>query len=205
MSEENEPARNASQSDAGGEIIKEPTEPESEVVEFEFNDDGEEDLKKTLKKFRADIKELKAQKEEYLTGWQKERADFVNYRKEEEERNRNFRNIIQERILENFLSVMDSFDMAFSNKEAWEKVDATWRTGVEYIYSQMSNIFEEYGIKSIGQVGDKFNPEIHQSVEVVETVDQTKDDTIAQVLQKGYKTKDKVLRAARVKVFGHKE
>ncbi len=197
MSEENEEIKNIEE--------VESSEPESEVVEFEFNDDGEEDLKKTLKKFRADIKELKAQKEEYLTGWQKERADFVNYRKEEEERNRNFRNIIQERILENFLSVMDSFDMAFSNKEAWEKVDANWRTGVEYIYSQMSNIFEEYGITSIGQVGEKFNPEIHQSVEVVETTDQSKDDTIAQVLQKGYKTKDKVLRAARVKVFGHKE
>ncbi len=190
------------------EEIKDPIDietPESEVLEFEFNDDGEEDLKKTLKKFRADIKELKKQKEEYLTGWQKERADFVNYKKDEEERNRNFRNVVQERILEEFLSVMDSFDMAFSNRDAWEKVDANWRTGVEYIYAQMNNVFEENGIKSIGQVGEKFNPEFHQSVEHIETTDQSKDDTIAQVLQKGYKTNTKVLRPARVKVFGYKE
>jgi molecular chaperone GrpE len=100
---------------------------------------------------------------------------------------------------------MDSFDMAFSNKEAWEKVDANWRTGVEYIYAQMNSVFENYGVQSIGKVGEKFNPEFHQSVEHIETDDQSKDDTIAQVLQKGYKTKDKVIRPARVKVFGYKE
>ncbi|MCX6753328.1 MAG: nucleotide exchange factor GrpE [Candidatus Nomurabacteria bacterium] len=177
---------------------------DSEVVEFEFNEDGEEDLKKTLKKLRADLKQAKAEKEEYLTGWQKERAGFVNYRKEEEDRNTNFKNIIQERMMDKFLSVMDSFDMAFANKTAWEKVDANWRTGVEYIYNQMNSVFEDYGVQSIGKVGEKFNPELHQSVEHVPTDDQSKDDTISQVLQKGYKSKDKVLRPARVNVFGYK-
>ena len=66
--------------------INEPGLDESEVLEFEFNDDGEEDLKKTLKKFRADLKQAKKEKEEYLTGWQKERAEFANYRKNEEDR-----------------------------------------------------------------------------------------------------------------------
>ena len=52
---------------------------DEEIVEFEFNDDGEEDLKKTLKKLRADLKQANKEKEEYLLGWQKERADFANY------------------------------------------------------------------------------------------------------------------------------
>ncbi len=68
----------------------------------------------------------------------------------------------------------------------------------------MNSVFEEYGVQSIGKVGEKFNPELHQSVEHIETNDQSKDDTIAQVLQKGYKSKDKVLRPARVNVFGFK-
>ena len=186
------------------EIPAELPEDDSEVVEFEYNADGEEDLKKTLKKLRVDLKQAKAEKEEYLTGWQKERAGFVNYRKEEEDRNTNFKNIIQERMMDKFLSVMDSFDMAFANKTAWEKVDANWRTGVEYIYNQMNGVFEDYGVQAIGKVGEKFNPELHQSVEHIETDDQSKDDTIAAVLQKGYKSKDKVLRPARVNVFGYK-
>ncbi len=179
-------------------------EDDAEVVEFEFNEDGEEDLRKTLKKIRVDLKQAKKEKEEYLTGWQKERAGFLNYRKEEEERNTNFKNIVQERILERFLSIMDSFDMAFANKEAWEKVDANWRTGVEYIYAQMNSVFEEYGINAIGKVGEKFNPEFHESIEIVETDENEKDGTIAFVLQKGYKTKNKVLRPARVNVYGVK-
>jgi molecular chaperone GrpE (heat shock protein) len=109
-------------------------EDESEVLEFEFNEDGEEDLKKTLKKLRADLKTCKAEKEEYLTGWQKERADFSNYRKQEEDRKSNFSEAVRERILTRFLSVLDSFNMAFANKSAWEKVDENWRKGVEYIY-----------------------------------------------------------------------
>ena len=180
------------------------TEDDTEVVEFEFNEDGEEDLRKTLKKIRADLKQARKEKEEYLTGWQKERAGFLNYRKEEEERNTNFKNIVQERILERFLSIMDSFDMAFSNKEAWEKVDANWRTGVEYIYAQMNSVFEEYGINAIGKMGEKFNPEFHESIERIDTDENEKDGTIAFVLQKGYKTKNKVLRPARVNVYGVK-
>src|SRR3989344_7960596 len=82
-------------------------ESEDDVVEFEFNDDGEEDLKKTLKKLRADLKVCKKEKDEYLTGWQKERAEFANYKKGEDDRKAMFSESMRERILSRFLSVMD--------------------------------------------------------------------------------------------------
>ena len=179
-------------------------EPESEVLEFEFNEDGEEDLKKTLKKFRADLKQLKKEKEEYLTGWQKERAEFANYRKQEDERRANFSESVRERILSRFLSVVDRFNMAFANREAWEKVDANWRRGVEYIYSQMNTIFEEYGVKPIGEEGEVFDPNIHQSVETVETDKKELDHKVANVIQKGYKLGERVMRPARVDVYEYK-
>src|SRR3989337_4314206 len=83
-----------------------------DVVEFEFNEDGEEDLKKTLKKLRADLKSCQKEKEEYLTGWQKERAEFANYRKGEDDRKTKFSESMREQILTRFLAVMDSFNMA---------------------------------------------------------------------------------------------
>jgi molecular chaperone GrpE len=187
-------------------IPETPSEPEnSEVLEFEFNDDGEEDLKKTLKKFRADLKQCKAEKEEYLTGWQKERAEFVNYRKQEDDRKAIFSEAMRERILTRFLSVIDSFNMAFANKEAWEKVDDNWRKGVEYIYTQMNGIFEEYGVKAIGEVGETFDPNIHQSIDVVETDKKEIEHTVATVIQKGYKLGERVMRPARVNVYEYKE
>ncbi|MFA5931809.1 MAG: nucleotide exchange factor GrpE [Candidatus Paceibacterota bacterium] len=190
-----------------------PTEGDtSEVLEFEFNEDGEEDLKKTLKKFRADIKELKkenyelnATSIEYLTGWQKERAEFANYRKQEDERKAIFSEAMRERILTRFLTVSDSFNMAFANKEAWEKVDDNWRKGVEYIYAQMNGIFEEYGVKPVGEVGESFDPNIHQSVDVVETDKKELEHKVATVIQKGYKLGERVMRPARVNVYEFKE
>lgn len=180
-------------------------EDESEVLEFEFNEDGEEDLKKTLKKLRADLKACKIQKDEYLTGWQKERADFANYRKQEDDRKNNFSEAVRERILTRFLSVLDSFNMAFANKESWEKVDENWRKGVEYIYAQLNTVFEEYGVKEIGLEGEDFNPSIHQSIDMTATDKKENNHKISVVIQKGYKLGDRVIRAARVNVFEYNE
>jgi len=178
---------------------------EDDVVEFEFNEDGEEDLKKTLKKLRADLKACKKEKEEFLTGWQKERADFINYKKEEENRKSLFSEAMQERILTRFLSVLDSFNMAMGNKEAWEKVDKGWRLGMEHISSELNKIFEEYGVKPVGEVGETFDPNIHQSIDLVPTEHKELDHKIAEVVQKGYKLGERVLRPARVNVYEFKE
>ena len=176
-------------------------EAEDDVVEFEFNEDGEEDLKKTLKKLRADLKQCKTEKEEYLTGWQKERADFSNYKKQEDDRKAVFSEAMRERILTRFLSVIDSFNMAFANKEAWNKVNEEWRKGVEYIYAQLNTIFEEYGVKAIGEEGESFDPNIHQSIDVVETDRKENDHKVASIIQKGYKLGERVIRPARVNVY----
>ena len=178
-----------------------PPEDNSEVLEFEFNEDGEEDLKKTLKKFRADLKQATKEKEEYLTGWQKERADFINYKKQENDQKIIFSEVVRERILSRFLTVLDSFNLAFANKESWEKVDENWRKGVEYIYTQLNGIFEEYGVKAIGVEGEPFDPNIHQSIDMMETDKKELDHMVATVIQKGYKLGERVLRPARVNVY----
>ena len=194
------------------EIVVEPKSDDSEVLEFEFNEDGEEDLKKTLKKLRADLKqakkenyELNATSIEYLTGWQKERAEFANYRKQEEDRKTMFSESVRERIITRFLAVSDSFNMAFQNKEAWEKVDENWRKGVEYIYAQLNTIFEEYGVKAIGEEGEDFDPNIYQSIDTIETDKKELEHKVAKVIQKGYKLGERVIRAARVNVYEYKE
>src|SRR3990167_7453096 len=89
---------------------------ESEVIEFEFNEDGEEDLKKTLKKLREDLKVCKKEKEEYLTGWQKERADFANYKKAEDDRKAMLSEANRWDFFTRILTCLNRFNMAFTNK-----------------------------------------------------------------------------------------
>jgi len=154
---------------------------------------------------KLELKACQKEKSEYLTGWQKERAEFANYRKGEDDRKAMLSESMRERILTRFLAVMDSFNMAFANKEAWEKVDENWRRGVEYIYWQMSTVFEEYGVKPIGAVGEKFDPNIHQSMELMSTDKKELDHTVSEIIQKGYKLADRVMRAARVNVYEYKD
>ena len=201
MQEDNEvPTEVGIQTGVGKTKEENPTE-EDDIVEFEYNADGEEDLKKTLKKLRADLKQVKKEKEEYLTGWQKERADFANYKKDEESRKTILSESMRERILTRFLTVMDSFNLAFANRETWEKVDKGWRKGVEYIHAQMDSIFEEYGVKEIGNVGEDFDPSIHESIETVQTDKKEDDHKVATVIQKGYKLGERVIRPARVNLY----
>ncbi len=214
-----EPARNASHSDAGGDIKKntESLEAEDDIVEFEFNEDpegsrqggtdgagGEEELIKKLQKLKSELKACQKDKSEYLTGWQKERADFANYKKDEDTRKAVFSEAVRERILTRFLSVIDSFNMAMANQEAWEKIDKNWRMGVEHIYSDLIKIFEEYGVKAVGEEGEAFDPNIHQSIDMVVTDKKELDHKVAKVIQKGYKLAERVMRPARVNVYEFK-
>ncbi len=186
-------------------IIPEDTSDEEDVIEFVYNADGEEDLKATLKKLRKDLKQSQQEKQEYLTSWQRERADFMNYRKTEIEHNKKIEMMAKEHFAEELLPVLDAYDMAFANKEAWEKVDKNWRMGVEYIHQQLLKVLGENGIEEIAvNVGDAVDPNLHEAMSTVPAENPAQENTIAQVIQKGYKNGDKVFRPARVVVYESK-
>ena len=91
--------------------------------------------------------------------------------------------------------------MAFANKDAWEKVDANWRTGVEHIYNQLLSVFKDNGIMEIAESEVSFDPEHHQSVETVNTENKKEDGVIAEIVNKGYRMNGRILRSAKVKVY----
>ena len=178
---------------------------DEDIVEFVFNDDGEEDIKATLKKLRKDLKTVKAEKQDYLTALQRERADFQNYKKDEATRKAHMTDLIREGFVEELLPVLDAYDMAFANREAWEKVDKNWRMGVEYIHQQLIAMLANNRVVAITpKTGETFDPALHQSIETVATDNASEDHTIASVIQSGYKLGERVIRPARVRVFGVK-
>ncbi len=95
---------------------------------------------------------------------------------------------------------MDSFELAFNNKEHFEKADKSWRDGIVQIYNQLKKSLEKNGVKSDDPSGREFDPMNHLAVQMV-TVDKIEDDgKVASVVQKGYLLHDKVIRPAKVKV-----
>lgn len=171
----------------------------SEEIEYEDSLEGK------VKKLKDQLEVAKKEKDDYLLNWQRERADFINYKKDEDARRIGYIMIAKERTLSELLGVLDAFDMAFQNKETWEKVDKNWRIGVEYIYQKLLQIFTENGVDAFGAVGEVFDPMFHQSIETMETKEKERDHTIAKVTQRGYKMNDKILRPATVSVWSYKE
>jgi molecular chaperone GrpE len=154
-----------------------------------------------VKKLQEQIKELQKEKQEYLDGWQRARADYANLQKSTDEDRKRMRTLIEENFISELLPTVDSFLMAMSNKEAWDKVEPAWRTGVEYIYGQLMSTLESHELKIFGEVGDKFDPLKHEGVSEEPTDDKSKDHTLAKVQQKGFMLGDSILRPARVTVY----
>lgn len=177
-------------------------EEDEDVVEFVFTDNGEEDIQATLKKLRKNLREANKEKQEYLTNWQRERADFQNFKKEESLRVARASEYAREKFIEELLPVLDAYDIAFSNKEAWEKVDKNWRNGVEYIHAQLIKVLSDYGVTEIApEEGVPVDNLLHEAIDTVSTEDVSKDHTVAKLVQKGYKTAERIIRPARVKIF----
>ncbi len=151
-----------------------------------------------VKKLKEKIKILEKEKQEYMDGWQRERADFVNYKKRSDQEKIDVIKYSNENLVSELIPVLESFEMAFSNKEAWEKIDKNWRVGVEYIHTQLIKVLGDYGFKEMNPVGEKFDPKFHVAEEHIETSDETKDGKVIEVKKKGYMLNDRVVIAPKV-------
>ncbi len=170
--------------------------------EIEFTDEGGESIgADKIKKLRSDLKEAKDESQKNLDGWQRALADYANLQKTSNEQMKELKSYVLEGFIEELLPTLDAFEMAMKNKETWESVTENWRKGIEYIYEQLRTILTNNGVSEIGDTKEKFNPEHHHAIEEIETDDASKDHTISEVVQKGYKSSKGVIRPAKVKIF----
>jgi molecular chaperone GrpE len=169
------------------------------VYDPDVDSDNLADPKEKIAKLKEKIKKLEAEKSEYMNGWQRERADFVNFKKRNEEEKRDYIKFANENLLEQMLAVLESFDMAFMNKEQWNSVPENWRVGVEYIHSQLVKILDDNGLNEfIPKVGDKFDPNLHIAEEMLVVQKAEENDTIREIKKKGYMMNGKMIVAPKV-------
>ena len=158
------------------------------------------DYKQKTDKLLARIKELEKKNAELMDSWQRDKADFINIRKKDEQEKQEFLKFSKADTLSELIPVLDSFDSAFKNKETWEKVDKNWRTGVEYIHSQLTNILTSHGLKVINPVGEMYNPVRDEAVENVPVENEDDDGKILEVVQVGYEFNGKEIRPPKIRV-----
>lgn len=151
--------------------------------------ENKEDFQKKL-----ELSEQKAA--EYLAGWQRARADFLNYKKEELERIENILKYAGEEMVLKVLPLLDNFEIAEKGMPPELKENESIK-GILQLKNQIRELLKQNGVEEIKSEGEKFNPDLH---EALETVEGKGPGVIVEELQKGYRINGRLLRPAKVKV-----
>lgn len=146
-----------------------------------------------LLKVKKELEVVKKEKQEYLDGWQRAKADYVNALKRFEEEKKG---IADRGVLKAVQALLPAYDALERAKAAGVLPD-----GFAGIAKQLEGAFAGFGIKPVGEVGEQFDPNKHEALGTDPTDDRKQDDTVSAVLEQGYTINDSVLRPARVRIY----
>ncbi len=147
---------------------------------------------KNFKQLEKTLKDLEKTAEEYLNGWKRSRADYLNREKEIEEQKQNWIKFANQELILKILPVLDSFDHFLKNHQK-DMQKNEWLKGVVQIKKQLTETLEWEGLKKIKTKGENFNPIYHEVIEK-----RGESGKIIEEAQAGYLIGERVLRPARV-------
>ena len=157
--------------------------------------DGEENAEPTqaLKKIKEQLRTCEKERGEYLAGWQRAKADFVNAKRQEEKERAAVIDYAKELVLYDILEIADNLEMALIHQE---------EPGIRSIYQKLISIFGRHGLKLMeAKPDDPFDPAFHLSLEGVPTEDESKEHKIHSIVKNGYILENKVVRPTHVKIW----
>lgn len=167
---------------------KEEESLEEEVIEDEVIDEVTEEIEE------AEVVE-EEEKDDMNTKLLRLQADFINYKnRADKEKARIYSSAVEDVVCE-MLTVLDNFERALDAPDD----NGSFKEGVQMIFDQLKQTLEKRGLKEIDALGACFDPSVHHGV-MSEEVEGTEVDIVLEVLQKGYKMKEKTIRPSMVKV-----
>ncbi|MDD2548284.1 MAG: nucleotide exchange factor GrpE [Candidatus Pacebacteria bacterium] len=150
---------------------------------------------KKIKELEKEIETLIQEKDEYLNSWKRDLANYINYKNKECERTQEVVISLKELMFQKIIQILDNMYIAEKSIEK-KLIDNPSIKGLLMIRKQMEDFLKSEGVSEIDE--KKFNPEVHEIVEEVET--SQKSGEVIEIIQKGYKINGKVLRPAKVKI-----
>ena len=160
-----------------------------------------EDKKKkpaTLEELKKELEICQKKRDEYLSGWQRARADFINHKKEELERMGEIVKFATEEMILRALPILDNFYLVEKRLPENLKEDENVK-GILQIKNQLLEFLKSHGVEEIKCQGQKFDPNFQDAVEMVEK-ENAESGQVVEEVQKGYTLDSKVIRPAKVKV-----
>ena len=145
-----------------------------------------------VEELKKELETAKSKCEEYLNGWKRERADFLNYKKGEMERIGDLVKYANEELILKIIPILDNIYLAESHVPE-ELKNHKWIEGFNQIKNQLCDFLKKEGIEGIETLGKKFDPTVMEAVE-------GDGDTVAEEVQRGYTMNGKIIRVAKVKI-----
>ena len=179
------------------------TEENKQVEEVvEVTQETAEDTAAAVEKnsLEAQIAQLQAEKDEMYNKFLRAQADLQNFRTRVNKEKEQMLMYSSQRVIEALLPVVDNFERAIAASQGSSSQDAeALAQGVEMVFRQLQQVFEQEGVTTVPGVGSPFDPNMHQAV-MQEESSEYESGIIIEEFQKGYKLKDRVIRPSMVKV-----
>jgi len=144
-----------------------------------------------IKKLRERLRKAEEEAKTNLEGWQRAKADFVNFKKDEEMRRGHMEDRLKASVAEDIIPVLDSFEMSEKHSDNKE---------LQVLHKQLLASMRQLGIERFGQAGEAFDPHKHEALREVEVETPEQEHTIVSVERSGYSIGDFVIRPAQVSV-----
>jgi molecular chaperone GrpE len=148
-----------------------------------------------MEKLKADFELLKTERDQLVDRLARMQAEFENARKRAERERLEFRDYAVGNVVEQFLPVIDNFELALKATGSAEQL----RSGVELIVKQMEEILRQLQVQQVPTVGVQFDPRQHEALGTIER-DDLPDQHVAEEVRRGYKLRERLLRPALVRV-----
>ena len=158
----------------------------------------ETELPEDIAELQAELEGSRLKANEYLEGWQRARADFMNYKRRVERDQAQMHQTVTGNIIKRYIDVVDDFERALKNRPQ-EGEGAAWASGIELIYRKLLSILESEGVQPMEAQGQTFDPNLHEA-NSLEEHEEFESGQIIEVLKQGYLLGDRVLRPALVRV-----
>ncbi|OGO23487.1 MAG: nucleotide exchange factor GrpE [Chloroflexi bacterium RBG_16_50_9] len=142
------------------------------------------------------LDEARKKTEEYLAGWQRAQADFINYKRRTEQERQDFVKFANAGVILSLLPVLGDLERALDFVPADTSKADSWVEGVRLVYRKFKSALEAQGATSIKALGEPFDPNFHEAVRQ----SKGREGLVVEELEKGYMLHDRLLRPARVVV-----
>lgn len=153
----------------------------------------------TYEALKAELEKITKEAAINMDGWQRERAEFVNYKKRIERENAKLRSNITGEVIKKYLVIMDDLDLAMNHRPTCCDEGSVWADGIELIVRKLQTVIEGEGIERINQNKVPFDPNLHEAISNEDNPEFASGEVI-EVVRQGYKLGERILRPAMVRV-----